>query len=740
MEKVPPSDHAVRQPGEVPQEAVFQFLQLLNAHRKKLLIYPVGHPLLDQSLNLVVQYAGNLFRGRDAVSFIAARGKLHIADTPLDPGNRVFQDFARALTDRGILLLIFRCGLNREELQNFALLLNLKPEEFVARGGVEPIFQEAAFEHLEARGMDYSVLQVEEVGAEPSDLPLFSSLDSEFSPEAVWGKFVAALLEDPFFGGAASDALSSEISSQQLADLLNRLFPPPNNHLPETGLQKSMACFLGDISGPETDGYQPLLMVLEKFEQFLQNLHPHLRSQFQQHLFHSDLKNLKAVERILRSFSGQTLWEILDDINRNNLTVSENVLALMEQLSHSRRHEKQKKFQMLPDPLLREKLQTLFHEDVGEHFGSEDYRRTLHALIKKAFPQNELEDDIKRLRRTLTPQQVELQQSRVILELFNLDTETGSKTTLGKKLADSIAFFLQTGNFSSLVELHRRLMLAREKAGEENSLHYQQLLALFFSPDFMREVLETLATWGKENLDDIRYLIRANGRFFISPLLEQLAEEGNRFLRRFIIDELIEIGRDGNPEPFLAKLGDKRWYFVRNLVTILRAFEDPTISRELRRIANHPHVKVRKEIIQTLYHFRDPLADTLVSQDLRSHDEERRLNALIAAESSSAPEILEKLLNVIREKGLTDPELEIKKQAVRSLAGIGNPQALALFSTTLNSISLFNAKRLTALKQEILQNLPRFSSPEAAAILKEYSGSRNKELATAAQEALKKLR
>ncbi|NLC71737.1 MAG: HEAT repeat domain-containing protein [Desulfuromonadaceae bacterium] len=732
MEKLPPSDIKDTVQTEFPWELFSQFLQLLNIYRKNILTYPPGHPLLEQSLTRADQAAESLFRKVDFIACEASQDKLHIAATGPLPANRVFTEFAQLLFKRGIVLLTMRCGLEKKEIGAFAALLNRKAEDFAAHGA-EKIFQQFDFKNLEAREVDYSLIRVKEIEEEPDPT------DHKSPMETIWGNFVSSLLQDPLLLEIQQQQLPPSTEPNQLADLLNQLFRSPET-MPDTGIESSVASLLKDIAEPESEDFFILLLTVKRFEQFIALLNPYLRRRFQQYLLASEIKDLEGLKRVLKSFAAKTLFGILDEIEQKNISASENILALLERFSQARNNEKAEMIDLSPDIPLKEKIHALFREDISEHYGSEEYRLTLHSLLNDILPSDNIDEGIKNLLGTLSPQNVEMQQTRVILELFHLNDGDTSKASLRKKLSESFTFFLQTGNFSALVEIHKYLLSALKEGTPENIPYYRDMLNQFFSPEFISEVLETLSTWGKENLEDIRYLIRKNGVHFLTPLLMRLAEEPNRFLRSFIIEELIVTGRKVGPEPFVSHLGDKRWYFVRNMVTILRSLGDPSVLGDLRRVVGHPHAKVRREYIQALLQFRDPMADTLLLQDIRGQDEERKLCAIALAGFSSSPEIRENLLSSLQNKGFSDSEMEMKKLTIRSLAGMGHAESLPMFLAILRSTSLLNAKKLAALKLEIIKNLHLFPKSGAMSILNEFVHARDNELSLAARETLKKVK
>jgi HEAT repeat protein len=242
--------------------------------------------------------------------------------------------------------------------------------------------------------------------------------------------------------------------------------------------------------------------------------------------------------------------------------------------------------------------------------------------------------------------------------------------------------------------------------------------------------------WGKAKFDEIRCFILRVGEPFIEPLYNRLAEEESISLRRFYMDLLMEMG-DTARDAALLRLSDSRWYFVRNLLIILRVLDDPMVVKHLYRLIPNQHPRLRQELLKTLIHFQDPEGERLLAQDLGSASDEVRLNAIQVCGKSCNPAVLKYLLDVVSSGGLSDADFEMKKAAMYALAEIGDSRALPCLETVLKGRSLFSSATLNRLKAEAVRTLDRYTSPDAARMLRQIAAGGNQELARLANEALR---
>jgi len=242
---------------------------------------------------------------------------------------------------------------------------------------------------------------------------------------------------------------------------------------------------------------------------------------------------------------------------------------------------------------------------------------------------------------------------------------------------------------------------------------------------FLEEVLNGLKIWGKSKYEEIRMVIMEIGEPFIEVLLDQLAEEESMSLRRFLMERLQELGSPAIA-PIIRRFSDNRWYFLRNLIIIIRASGDKSHLENLRPLARHPNQRVRQEALKTLLHFHDPAAEQQILQDMENNDHEIRINAIRLSEKSNSQEIFEKLLSFLSTPGLSAKEYELKSATVQSLAEIGRVDALPFLTKILGSRNLFHPVLLNRFKLEIVNSIERYPEDVSLPMLNKVTGGENR--------------
>ena len=680
-------------PQHVSIDAFAEFIQQLNIFRRHLLTYPENHPVLNSATEKVLALGTNIFQEKDTVQCAVVKNNLFLGNTQLDSKNRIFQDFATSLSSKGIILLSFKNGLTSREISSFCEFLNFSPEEIHAQGGLEKALKQRRLQNIQALKMDYGAFRVIAGGTSSKNE------DQNKEPESLWERFARTLHEGTtkLTGETTGNPIVDPV---QLAEFLNNKAITKNQtELKNT--QDNVDFLLARFEREGIDGYFYYIQALENFNKLIENLSPELRSQFMKGVFENYKNRGNSVEKVLNRFSSKTILKILNDVNSENMAVSQTVFTLLGSLSKGSDLKAEAKKTVF-DTQVEENLKSLFREDINEQFLDEEYRHTLDSLVNhKAKASEETMREIPAPNEELSPQKIELQHGRIVLALLNSATDKESQEEIKNNLFQSLNYFLETCDFTAIKKIHNHLTTEQPKVKSELVEFYQELLQYFERSEFTENVLVGLNSWDKEKLAEIQSLIQSIGYPFVPALLTLLAEEPKRTTRRFILDQLYTVAPKGPIDPILGWLTDSRWYVVRNMVLLLRTIGDHSSISHLDKNIGYPHSKVRFEIIKTFLHFQHPLGIKYLLEDLGSTDSERRFNAILLAEHSQSPGVKSRLLELLNQKGFNTVDLDTKKQIIKALTTITHPDIIPALKRILNSVSILNPGKHNELKKEI---------------------------------------
>ena len=420
--------------------------------------------------------------------------------------------------------------------------------------------------------------------------------------------------------------------------------------------------------------------------------------------------------------------ELFACLQERDVVLPSYIMDNMEQLADA-----YKKESALPSPANQitpsgseNSLQIVFHEEIVETFVPADYSETLKTLVaSQNFPEP-ARDDFQEMIGTLSDDSVQSAVSRIILESLS----SAGPEQLGarkRNLHDLCRYFLEVGDFRSLENVYIRLCGILFENEELVALK-EEVLETFQDPVFIAEVLTGAENWGKEKFEEIGELIQGIEKPFIEPLLDRLAEEEGLTLRRYYLDQLLKMSERAK-EAACARLGDSRWYFIRNLVAILAHSGDPEVVVQLHKVAGFPHPKVRQCIIEAFLSFGDPAGDTLLLEDLLSRDTDARQSAILLAGKSKDPEVVGALMRILEKKGMSPAAATEKKAAIQALADIDDCTVLPLFDRMLADRHFLRVSLWKMLKKEILNSLLHYRDPSAMVLVRKIAASGKSELA-----------
>lgn len=711
-------------------DLLFSIIHELTIARRNVSSYPKGHPVVTGSCEKVAGLFNRLFESRDELTVGIARDSLFVDGRSFERLTPVVRAFAKSLLYHQVAVITFAKGLTAEEIEKFNVILTAKREHISASGGIETVVRDAGLPNLRIREIRYDDLHVTEDTASADG-------KGEHAPASLWESFVLEMMREdtPFFPiSTVSDAV---VGPEALLGIIQGR--PHDDQL--QGMER-LALFLRRESR-RADLLQQEKEAFAQIVDFIRTVPPELR----RHFFDCVLDDLEGDEApvfdIVSHLPGELVLEAVQRCKVDGKTIPPLLLRVVEKLSaHSPTEQGSQPGTDGEDGEhsggIQGTLETVFRETTGEEYIPTDYLAKLTALISSRDIPVPGEGELAELKQTLSHECIEVAVSDIILDSFLFASEEQMEA-LKRNLLDYCRYFLETGDFRSLKKMYERLRESRFESVEAATSLKQDMLETFAEAGFTEEVLNGLTVWGREKYDEISALIHSVGKPFVEPLLDRLAEEENRTVRRYCLEQLIRLAEPAG-ESVLARLDDSRWYVVRNLLIILRQSGNPDLAVHLRRVAGHPHPKVRHMVIETYLHLRDPEGDRLLLDDLASADRVARSYAIQLAEKSEHPDIVTALLQILQQKG-TSPDSAVEKKAViRSLAAIGDPRAIVVLDKILNKRSLFRSSFYLSLKREIVQTLVKYRDPSALKLLGKMAEARNRELSEQASEQLRSVR
>ncbi len=221
---------------------------------------------------------------------------------------------------------------------------------------------------------------------------------------------------------------------------------------------------------------------------------------------------------------------------------------------------------------------------------------------------------------------------------------------------------------------------------------------------------------------EVEPVLAAFGERAVKPLLSILAEEGDLFVRKSIIEIVVTIGNPAVPA-ILDNLDDSRWYVIRNMVTILGNLGDPNLAPRIAGTLSHPDLRVKKEAIKGLAKLPHPSAVKALADLCFFPEESTALTATSALALKKEDEAVMALYRRAVRKRVFFPSYRLAHEAIDSLRSIDTDQAIAALEEILGATAVWETANFREIKKHALQSISRMSGNRPREIVRRMRGA-----------------
>jgi hypothetical protein len=685
------------------QHGVQVFMAALAIFVKNCRAYPSNHPVVAASCATAVDLQAKALANQEMMTVGVAKGRFLIGKSAIESHNVQLQPFATLLHDHGIATVTFSRNVTAGDITSLARLLEEQPVRLWASGGPERFLTSNRVTSIRVTEVTSGLFRLRD-GTEA--LPDYEeALDA-----SLWEAMVRSLVDEGLVSGVGGDlpdvsglARLLSAAGDSGADLSERLAAAEQSFLaalpPKLVVHSSRS--------------------LEKITAFVRELSPRLRNLFLMNLFGATPDRVDFVDALVTELPNEAIIDALKAAD-TRAYVPPMVQRLMARLATSVSHPEP--VTGPADPKAVDKIRILLDPDRCEKYVPEAYRATLVSILSAETLPVPYVKEIRELKPTIDPRHIESRLADIIFEIAAHGPRAEMIEGLEQNLCEVADSYLQTGDFVSLNRLADRVegLAAHPSAAP----FVTGIRRHFASPGFADGLFDSLSIWGKEKRVATTLFIDKIGIYIVPALLDHLAIEENMSLRRYYMDRLAHLGAAAR-DAAIARLGDQRWFFVRNLIILLRLMNDPVGMEKIRSLSTHPHPRIREEVLKSFRHCGDAIGEEILLRELNCDDRERVLKAIQLAESSRSKAVLQKLLEMlsVATSRFAVYDLELKKAIVATLAAIGSIEALPRLEQILSSRNLLRPVLHSQMKVAIVKSLERYGAAEAQALLERIGRS-----------------
>ena len=662
----------------------------LNISRRSVSMYPVDHPIVEESIERAFACLRKLFEIRSDMTLGIAGDTLVVDEYKLDRKNAVYREFANSVHSRGISAMTFSSGLSKEELTAVHELLTAKDL---------PMGKDLV-EKAKAKNIRNIILS-------PLDFDSFRFIEgarkaAETSGD-IWGDYVYGLLAGNLSAAAEGQGTLLNIPPEEVARVINKAMDADTG---SEAYDRIITAYLKRKEGPKLSSE-----AYNKFVSFIDKLSPDLKRQFLSRSFAQVSENIDEIEHVIADMTTEDFNRIARVFAQNSSVIPVTLKNLIDKLSTAKQggigrfdfFSKDKA--VVDDVELSEDILKLFDEDHFKTYVSDDYQRDLSRMLAKSPERFDLKQAA--FKEEGRDEVIDRTILGVMIEILESDWVSGEDyLALITKLSEYALVFIETGRFEEILDIYNAIashsFQGRFKHDASNMIEF-----FFHSGDFVAKFIDAIRLWGRKEREGAFRLAKALKRSAIPPLINALLSEPDPVMRRFFLSVLAAIGPDVNPYA-IKQLNDKRWFVIRNMLYLLRECDGRDYVSYIKKFVKHKNSSICIEAVKTLLHFKTPDAIPFLKLFLRSDNEDLRGAAVRLAGSCRVREAVPYLVSILEKRDIFGVASISKTDAVQALGDIGERSAVRALLALYNSRSLFYREYLEALKVEIFRSLEKY--------------------------------
>ncbi len=673
------------------------FVIRLSSTTKSLRLYPGSSEIPRRSAAEVIDILHEALADDDALAFDISREGLVYKDAVVFPKSASFRTFAREFYTRNLAQVRFDRATNADDVIKFLSLVVKTPEELVTLGGYEAALWALGVEHITvvetATRVTDTSLPEELVEALEENKGIEEILHEERASQSRDRRVLMRVLRDrravASYLRAARDKQVENVV-KELAARIATLSRATRNELPD-----DQATVLGVIAEAILELEQP-----ERGELYEGKLLEEARRDGLIAQIIEDLGVDEVVDSILCEIDETP--EALGGLSRavRNLALI-NASSPKETVLNRAVDKMQSKG--LPENVVRDLLQRVQPTKlVGAEGQPINDLRPVEAIMKLVDMTPDASDvfvydeAVEPLRQEAGHGTTDGDVLAVLVTVASLEPRDEEFGQVMKMLDESVGYLVDAEEADVAADVAEALTVggsdpAVPKEHRERMLKTVQTIA---KPESLRRVTAALGHYRPDSPEYIaaRRLIAVLGATMIDSLLEVLADESDMAARKAIVDLISTSARNYIPE-LGARLGDRRWFLVRNVVSILGSTRSPDALPYLQRTLRHADARVRRETIRGFTSIRSAASDSMLAAALADDDEQNVIMAERYLASFGCRSAIPALIEAANGAGRGCRTVPVRVEAINALARMKDSRALPVLEELARKRGLFGGGR-----------------------------------------------
>jgi HEAT repeat protein len=651
-------------------------------------LYPGGSDIPRRSAADALQALQEALDGESYLELDVGRDGLHYQESAVFPHSESFTTFAREFYKRSLAAVRFHTGVTPDELLQFLTLIIEPPEQVAAEGGIESGLAQFGVLNITVAEAATRILETQLPGFEDGE-----SEDGENGEgEAEDTKTIDEILDE----AGAEQGRDRQVLMRALRDkrAVAEYLREARRRDAEDSI-KDLARRIGTLArSTRKEGTDDRSAVLGVIAEAIVELSPQERGElYQEHLIDQARRDQALAELIDKLGVDEVVDRILGQIDETpealtglsravrNLTLmnvqapGESVLNLvvskMQAAGNSDGFIQGMVTAAAPKKFTNSTAQ--FKTDANQPVGEVLRLIDLTPDGSDVFVFDEAVEPLRNEANRGTTDGDVIESRVGVGRMEPRDEQFGTIMTM---LEDSVGYLIEAQEADVAADVAEAMSAASKDQSlpESHRARMLKVLQNVARPSSLAAVTSVLRRYKNDSPEYIacRRLLTVLGDAAIDPLLEVLADENDMSARKALI-EMISTSAANSIAELGARLTDRRWFFVRNIVSILASTHSPDALPYLQRTLRHNDVRVRRETIRGLVAIRTVVSDTMLTAALEDEDAQNVEMAASNLGTLKCVAAVDALELVARGTGHGNHETPARVAAVQALARISAP-------------------------------------------------------------------
>jgi len=213
----------------------------------------------------------------------------------------------------------------------------------------------------------------------------------------------------------------------------------------------------------------------------------------------------------------------------------------------------------------------------------------------------------------------------------------------------------------------------------------------------------------------------------------------NHMRHRRALCEALAISCKDDVDVLISRLGDSRWYVIRNIVYVLGRIAHQGVERALDRALHHEDVRVRKEAVRALGNIESPTSRAFLVSAFRDQDAGVRMQAALTLAQRRDDRAMQSLWSAIQTPEFARRDQNERKVFFEALGKSGSDILVGRLSEMLTKGGLFRGGNDEERMNAALA-LAWLGSPAAVGVLNREISSKREPVRRAVEAALETVR